>query len=89
MVKRNYEGLIIKGVSDKYYTNGTRKHWGKLKKGFKQSESDSQEMDLDLVVMGVDYGQGKRSNYFGSFLLGVYHDGKYHAVSKVGSGFSE
>ena len=46
-------------------------------------------MDLDLVVMGVDYGKGKRKDVFGSFLLGVYHEGGYYPISKVGSGFSE
>ncbi len=35
VVKRKYEGLILKGPYDLYYTNGTRIHWGKLKKGFR------------------------------------------------------
>ena len=32
-IEEKNEGLIIKGSSDFYYTNGTRRHWGKLKKG--------------------------------------------------------
>jgi hypothetical protein len=35
ITKRKYEGLILKGPEDHYYTNGTRIHWGKLKKGFR------------------------------------------------------
>jgi hypothetical protein len=35
IIKRKYEGLILKGPEDYYYTNGTRIHWGKLKKGFR------------------------------------------------------
>ena len=33
-LSRKYEGLIIKGVKDFYYTNDTRVHWKKLKRGF-------------------------------------------------------
>lgn len=30
-------------------------------------------IDLDLIVMGADYGKGKRSNILSSFLLGTMH----------------
>ena len=88
VINRDYEGLIIKGINDLYYTNRSRKHWGKLKKGCKLTGEDTQSIDLDLVVMAIENGQGKRSDKFGSCLLGVYYEGQYHAVSKVGSGFS-
>ncbi len=39
--------------------------------------------------MGGYYGQGKRKEAISAYLLGVYHEGKYYPMSKVGSGFSE
>ena len=53
------------------------------------SENSTQDMDLDLVVMGVDFGKGKRKDVFGSFLVGVYHEGSYYPISKLRTGFSE
>lgn len=89
IINRKYEGIIIKGENDFYYTNQSRIHWGKLKKGCKLKDQDTQQIDLDLVLMAVEYGQGKRSDVFGSFLMGIYHEGEYYAISKVGSGFTE
>jgi DNA ligase-1 len=46
-------------------------------------------IDLDLVVMGADFGQGKKTNVLSSFLLGTQLNGKYIPIAKVGSGFSD
>lgn len=46
-------------------------------------------IDLDLVVMGADFGKGKKIKVLSSFLLGTKHDGKYVPIAKVGSGFSD
>ena len=89
MIKQKHEGLILKGVDDHYYTNGTRKYWGKLKKGCRISQKDTGSIDLDLIVMGADFGQGKRSRLFSTFLLGVYHEGSIYPVSRVGTGFTD
>ena len=89
MVEKKREGLILKGVDDMYYTNGTRKHWGKMKKGCRIHQSDTGSIDLDLILMGADYGKGKRKSTFATFLLGIYHEGKIYPVSRVGSGFKE
>jgi ATP-dependent DNA ligase len=45
-------------------------------------------MDLDLVLMGADYGKGKYNSIYSSFLLGTLHQGKIHPISKVGTGFT-
>ncbi len=45
-------------------------------------------MDLDLIVMGADFGKGKNKNVYSSFLLGTKYNGKIHPISKVGSGFT-
>lgn len=80
---------MIKGVMDIYSTNGSRKHWGKLKKGCKIDETDTGSIDLDLVVMGVEKGKGKKSKQFGAFLLGAYLGDRLYPITKVGSGFTD
>ncbi len=72
-----------------YFTNGSRRHWGKFKKGCKIENSDTGQIDLDLVLMGFSFGQGKRSNFFSAYLVGVYHEGKLFPVCKVGTGFTD
>lgn len=46
-------------------------------------------MDLDLIVMGADYGRGKKTKYFSSFLMGVKYGIKIVPISRVGTGFSD
>ena len=68
---------------DQYYTNGTRKHWTKVKKGCRIDKTGTGSIDLDLVVMGVDPGKGKNSLLFSNFLLGAYHQGKLYPITRV------
>lgn len=89
IIKRKYEGLILKGPEDHYYTNGTRIHWGKLKKGFREKKEDKGLIDLDLILMGADYGRGKKASFLSSFLMGVKKGDKIVPLSRVGTGFSD
>lgn len=91
MLGRHYEGLILKGCQDFYFTNESRSHWKKLKRGFAANrDARISKIELDLVVMGANRGQGaKNSRHFTSYLLGTPHDGKILPVSNVGSGLTE
>ena len=46
---------------------------------------------IDVVVIGATYGQGKRTNTYGSFLVSVYNQetGKFQSLAFVGTGFSD
>lgn len=39
--------------------------------------------------MGADYGRGKKSKFFSSFLIGTLHNQKIIPLSKLGTGFTD
>lgn len=54
-------------------------------------DSGSLVDSMDLVVVGGDWGKGKRAGVFGSFLLACYDPstGKYQTITKVATGLSD
>jgi ATP-dependent DNA ligase len=90
VLEQKYEGIILKGVNDKYFTNDTRKLWQKLKRGFSSVHPGLSKIELDLVVMGANRGEGfKNYNQYTSFLMGTPYQGKIVPISQVGSGLTE
>lgn len=75
-------------VNSTYMPSKRSFNWLKLKKDYLETGlGDS----VDLVVIGADYGQGKRAGWFGSFLLACYNEDIecFQTVCKVGTGFSD
>lgn len=71
------------------YRAGARDfNWIKYKKSYSSKLSDT----IDVVVMGYDLGQGKRSGFgIGDFLIGIYDQklDKFASVAKIGTGLTD
>jgi len=86
-IKENLEGIIAKDLSSKYIAGSRGFSWIKFKKSYSGTIDT-----IDAVILGVFYGQGKRSDKgLGALLVGVYNSEteKYYTLAKVGTGLSD
>jgi DNA ligase 1 len=89
-VKASCEGLMVKmldGPESSYEPSKRSQNWLKVKKDYLSGVGDS----LDLVVLGAYYGKGKRTSWYGAFLLACWNASaeKFESVCNIGTGFSE
>ena len=82
---------MIKNLEENatYEPSKRSSNWFKLKKDYINSGQLSDS--LDLVVVGADWGRGKRTGLFGSFLLASFdaESNKFQTVTKVATGFTD
>ncbi|QKY19978.1 ATP-dependent DNA ligase [Halolamina sp. CBA1230] len=79
-LEAGHEGIMLKRP-DSAYTPGDRgQDWLKRKPDVET---------LDCVVTGAEWGEGRRANEFGTFLLAVQGDDGYETVGKVATGITD
>lgn len=75
------EGVMIKNFNAVYQPGGRVSAWIKMKPTMDE---------LDLVIVGAERGNGKRSAWMTSFTLACKgSDGEYYEIGKVGTGMKE
>ncbi len=87
-ISKGLEGIVAKKLNGIYQPGARGWNWIK----FKRSYSSKIEDTIDCLVMGYDYGKGKRAGFgIGAFLGGVYDNKKdqFVTVAKIGTGLSD
>lgn len=79
-LQKGQEGVIVKNL-DAHYQPGRRVgYWLKVKEILEP---------LDLVVTGAEWGEGKRANYLGSFILAACSGSGFSETGRMASGLIE
>jgi DNA ligase-1 len=81
-LKAGHEGAMLKNPVSAYTPGKRGKNWLKLKAGVET---------LDLVVVGGEWGEGKRSHLISSYELACFDQetGNLVKVGKVATGFTD
>jgi DNA ligase 1 len=79
-LKRKMEGIIMKKLDSVYQPGSRIDTWVKFK---------PVQEPLDLVIVGGEWGKGKRAGWLSSFILACRHEGKFLEIGKVGTGVKE
>ncbi|MEM2933732.1 MAG: ATP-dependent DNA ligase, partial [Methanocellales archaeon] len=81
-IAAGHEGIMLKDLNSAYTPGKRGKHWLKLK-----PESET----LDLVVIGAEWGRGKRAHLLGSYVLACRdpNTNELLSIGKVGTGMSD
>lgn len=74
------EGVMVKNLKTVYIPGRRVEGWVKYKPTMEP---------LDLVIVGAEWGEGKRAKWLSSFDLACIHKGKFLTVGKVGTGIKE
>ncbi len=79
-LKRGEEGIMVKKIDAPYKQGRRVGYMVKLKPIVN---------DLDLVIVGAEYGTGKRGGFLTSYIVGCKNSGDIVEVGKVSSGLKE
>ena len=79
-INDGYEGIMVKDLNATYHSGKRSVAWAKYK---------PPRIELDVVVTGARYGEGKRATVFGSYDIAVKEENNFIPVGSVGTGFSD
>jgi DNA ligase-1 len=87
-IAKKLEGVIAKKIDGIYQPGARGWNWIKYKRSYSSKINDT----IDCLVMGYDYGRGKRTDFgMGAFLVGVRDEKKdiFVTVAKIGTGLTD
>lgn len=87
-VSEGLEGLMIKKLDARYKAGGRGFHWIK----FKRASSGELTDTVDVVLIGIYVGKGKRTDFgVGGLLVGIYNkkDDVFESISRLGTGLTD
>ena len=79
-INDGFEGIIVKDASMPYEAGKRSTGWAKYK---------PPQIELDVVILAASYGEGRRSNVFGTFEIGVKSKTGFTNIGSIGTGFSD
>lgn len=79
-LKAGEEGVMMKSLTSPYKPGARVGHAVKIKPEGKE---------FDLVIIGAEYGKGKRTGWLSSFDIACRHNDGFLGVGKVGTGIKE
>lgn len=88
-VSAGLEGIVAKKLTGTYQPGARGWNWIKYKKSYSAQQIND---TIDCLIMGYDYGKGKRAGFgIGAFLVGVYDEKKdmFVTIAKIGTGLSD
>jgi DNA ligase-1 len=75
-----HEGIMLKDPQSAYTPGNRGRNWLKRKPDVET---------LDLVVTGAEWGEGRRANYLGTFLLSARSEEGFETLGKVATGITD
>ncbi|OGK63106.1 hypothetical protein A2334_00070 [Candidatus Roizmanbacteria bacterium RIFOXYB2_FULL_38_10] len=87
-IAQGLEGIIAKKLNGTYQPGARGWNWIKFKRSYSSKINDT----IDCLVMGYDFGKGKRTDFgIGAFLVGIFdkRQEKYATVAKIGTGLTD
>lgn len=87
-IAKKLEGVIAKKIDGIYQPGARAWNWIKYKRSYSSKINDT----IDCLVMGYDFGKGKRTDFgMGAFLAGVFDskNDKFVTVAKIGTGLTD
>ncbi|MHA1303650.1 MAG: ATP-dependent DNA ligase [Candidatus Heimdallarchaeaceae archaeon] len=88
-LKSNCEGIMGKSIDENSVYQAGARGWNWIK--YKADYVDALTDTFDLVIVGAEYGKGKRTGKYGTFLLACFdpEEGNFKTFTRVATGFSD